>query len=172
MVIINIKLIRMAKSKEGREMALRPPGLPKYSVMFYPSVRLGMHGIYSILINNYYLKYHVCIVDTLLHEYGTFHSKTFLEKWLKSVVQLGLWEKFSWTGNVEQRRTMWTDLSKEGLRWAFPKEQGKANVKRTLGQVSLMVSGTTEKVCETRDRGSKRDCKSYTKRKGANCVDS
>jgi hypothetical protein len=25
---------------------------------------------------------------------------------------------------------------------------------------------------ETRDRGSKRECKSYTKRKGANCVDS
>ena len=38
--------------------------------------------------------------------------------------------------------------------------------------MSLMVSGTREKVCETRDRGNKRECKSYTKRKGANCVDS
>ena len=60
---------------------------------------------------------------------------------------------------------MWSDVSKEGLRGTFPKEHGKANVK-TLRQVSLVVSRTREKVCKTRERGSKRDCEIYTKERG------
>lgn len=45
-------------------MARDLPGLPKYSNVL-PISQIWEYRIHSILINNYYLKYHVCIVDTL-----------------------------------------------------------------------------------------------------------
>ena len=151
MVIINIKLTSMAKYKEEREKWLETYQGFLCIVMFYSSVRFGMYRVHSILINNYYLKYHVSIVDTLFRmSMVHFIAKHFLKS--DGRVQCsaaGDMRKVfvnRWCG--AETWMMWADLSKESLRWAFPKEHGKANVK-TLGHVSLMVSGTREKICRT-----------------------